>query len=145
VFGEHGNNFIKTMLRLGTQRDELGIVADQYGGPTYAGDIAAALLVIAEKVVTSPDSVTWGVYHFAGEPHVNWHQFAQAIFDKAVEAQLLGKAPQLNALTTADYPTPAKRPANSRLNCSKIAAEFGVLPSDWQTALKNIRAYMLQQ
>jgi len=145
VFGEHGNNFIKTMLRLGTQRDELGIVADQYGGPTYAGDIAAALLVIAEKVVTSPDPVTWGVYHFAGEPHVNWHQFAQAIFDKAVEEQLLEKAPQLNALTTADYPTPAKRPANSRLNCSKIAAEFGVLPSDWQTALKNIRAYMPQQ
>lgn len=145
VFGEHGNNFVKTMLRLGLQRDQLGIVADQFGGPTYAGDIAAALLTIAEKAVVAPETVAWGIYHFAGEPHVNWHQFAQAIFDKAVAAQLLEKSPQLNALTTADYPTPAKRPANSRLNCSKITAEFGIPPSDWQTALDNIRAYMPQQ
>jgi dTDP-4-dehydrorhamnose reductase len=145
VFGEHGNNFVKTMLRLGAQRDQLGIVADQFGGPTYAGDIAAALLAIAEKAVKTPDVVNWGVYHFAGEPHVNWHQFAQAIFEKAVAAQLLEKSPQLNALSTADYPTPAKRPANSRLNCSKITAEFGIQPSDWLAALNNIRAYMPQQ
>lgn len=145
VFGAHGNNFVKTMLRLGSQRDQLGIVADQFGGPTYAGDIAAALLAIAEKAVTAPEAVTWGIYHFAGEPHVNWHQFAQAIFDKAVEQQLLAKAPQLNALTTADYPTPAKRPANSRLDCRKIFNEFGIQPSDWQMALQNIRAYMPQQ
>lgn len=145
VFGEHGNNFVKTMLRLGEQRDQLGIVADQFGGPTYAGDIAAALLTIAEKAVIVPETVAWGIYHFAGEPHVNWHQFAQAIFDKAVDAQLLANVPQLNALTTADYPTPAKRPANSRLDCSKITAKFGIQPSDWQSALDNIRAYMPQQ
>lgn len=145
VFGEHGNNFVKTMLRLGSQRDQLGIVADQFGGPTYAGDIAAALLVIADKAVVAPETLTWGVYHFAGEPHVNWHQFSQAIFDKAVEAQLLAKAPQLNALTTADYPTPAKRPANSRLDCSKITHEFGIQPSNWLKALENIAAYAPQQ
>ena len=145
VFGEHGHNFAKTMLRLGSQRDQLGIVADQFGGPTYAGDIAAALLVIAEKAVTAPTLVNWGIYHFAGEPHVNWYQFAQAIFDRAVAQQLLTKAPQLNALTTADYPTPAKRPANSRLDCRKIFNEFGIQPSDWQRALENIRAYMPQQ
>ena len=145
VFGEHGNNFVKTMLRLGAQRDQLGIVADQFGGPTYAGDIAAALLAIAEKAVATPDTVNWGVYHFAGEPHVNWHQFAQAIFDKAIEQQLLVKAPQLNELTTADYPTPAKRPANSRLDCRKIVTEFGIQPSNWLRALENIRAYMPQQ
>lgn len=145
VFGEHGNNFVKTMLRLGSQRDQLGIVADQFGGPTYADDIAAALLAIAEKAVAAPETVAWGIYHFAGEPHVNWHQFAQAIFDKAVEQQLLVKAPQLNALTTTDYPTPAKRPANSRLDCRKIFNEFGIQPSDWQMALQNIRAYMPQQ
>lgn len=145
VFGEHGNNFVKTMLRLGSQRDQLGIVADQFGGPTYAGDIAAALLVIAEKAVSACATVKWGVYHFAGEPHVNWHQFAQAIFDKAVEQQLLEKSPHLNALPTADYPTPAKRPANSRLDCRKIFTEFGIQPSDWQRALENIRAYMPQQ
>ena len=145
VFGEHGNNFVKTMLRLGLQRDQMGIVADQFGGPTYAGDIAAALLAIAEKAVAAPATVGWGIYHFSGEPHVNWHQFAQAIFDKAIEQQLLVKAPQLNELTTADYPTPAKRPANSRLDCRKIFNEFGIQPSDWLRALENIRAYMPQQ
>ena len=144
VFGEHGNNFVKTMLRLGLQRDQLGIVADQFGGPTYAGDIAAALLVMAENAVTRPATVNWGIYHFAGEPHVNWHQFAQAIFDKAVEHKLLAKAPQLNALTSADYPTPAKRPANSRLDCRKIFNEFGIQPSDWHKALENIAAYAPQ-
>ena len=144
VFGEHGNNFVKTMLRLGSQRDQLGIVADQFGGPTYASDIAAALLTMAEKAVAAPATVSWGIYHFAGEPHVNWYQFALAIFDKAVEHKLLAKAPQLNALTTADYPTPAKRPANSRLDCSKIFTEFGIQPSDWHKALENIAAYAPQ-
>ena len=141
VFGEHGNNFVKTMLRLGSQRDQLGIVADQFGGPTYAGDIAAALLTMAEKAVAAPATVSWGIYHFAGEPQVNWYQFARAIFDKAVEHKLLVKAPQLNALTTADYPTPAKRPANSRLDCRKIFNEFGIQPSDWHKALEDIAAY----
>lgn len=145
VFGEHGNNFVKTMLRLSAQRDQLGIVADQFGGPTYAGDIAAALLIMAEKAVAAPAAVNWGIYHFAGEPHVNWHQFAQAIFDKAVEYQLLTKIPQLNEFTAADYPTPAKRPANSRLDCRKIFNEFGIQPSDWLKALENIRAYIPQQ
>jgi dTDP-4-dehydrorhamnose reductase len=144
VFGEHGNNFVKTMLRLGSQRDQLGIVADQFGGPTYASDIAAALLTMAEKAVAAPATVSWGIYHFAGEPHVNWHQFALAIFDKAVEHKLLAKAPQLNALTTADYPTPAKRPANSRLDCRKVFTEFGIQPSDWHKALENIAAYAPQ-
>ncbi|WP_316676398.1 dTDP-4-dehydrorhamnose reductase [uncultured Tolumonas sp.] len=144
VFGEHGNNFVKTMLRLGLQRDQLGIVADQFGGPTYAGDIAAALLVIAEKAVMSPETTQWGVYHFAGAPHVSWYQFAQAIFDKAVETNILAKAPKLNALTTADYPTAAKRPANSRLNCDKIFSEFNIRPSNWLQALNNLSAYALQ-
>lgn len=145
VFGEHGNNFVKTMLRLGSQRDQLGIVADQFGGPTYAGDLSAALLHIADIAVSKPEKVKWGIYHFAGEPHVSWYQFAQLIFGSAVAQQLLVKSPQLNELTTADYPTPAKRPANSRLDCCKIFNEFGIQPSDWQKALENIRAYMPQQ
>lgn len=145
VFGEHGSNFVKTMLRLGSLRDQLGIVADQFGGPTYAGDIVSALLVIAEKAVNEPRTVNWGIYHFSGTPHVNWYQFAQAIFDSAIAQQLLGKSPQLNELTTADYPTPAKRPANSRLDCRKIFNEFGIVPSDWRKALEDIVAYMPQQ
>lgn len=141
VFGEHGNNFVKTMIRLGQTRDSLGIVADQHGGPTYAGDIATALLAIADYYARN-DSAPWGTYHYSGLPHVSWFQFAQHIFAEVEHAGLYSKAtPQLNAITTADYPTPAKRPANSKLDCNKIQQTFGIPPSDWQSALKNITAY----
>ena len=140
VFGEHGNNFVKTMLRLGAQRDTLGIVADQFGGPTYAGDIAAALLTMARQAL-QPDFNAWGIYHFAGEPHVSWCQFAEAIFDAAAAQGVLTRRPQVSAIGTADYPTPAKRPANSRLDCRKIQQVFGIAPSDWHAALQHIRAY----
>lgn len=141
VFGEHGNNFVKTMIRLGKIRDQLGVVADQFGGPTYAGDIAQALLKIAE-IYKQQSNIVWGVYHYAGEPHINWHQFAEAIFNRADEAGLLpnGK-PLVKAITTADYPTPAKRPKNSQLNCEKVLLNFALSPSDWQAALTNIDAY----
>lgn len=141
VFGEHGNNFVKTMIRLGSTRDTLGIVADQEGGPTYAGDIASALLSIAKHYATG-NATPWGTYHYAGLPHISWFGFAQHIFAQVEQAGLYNKAiPQLNAITTADYPTPAKRPANSKLDCSKLENAFGIAPSDWQSALKNISAY----
>jgi len=141
VFGEHGNNFVKTMLRLGQARDSLGVVADQEGGPTYAGDIASALITMAQQYWQNSD-LPWGVYHFSGLPHTNWCEFAREIFSAAESAQLLGKAaPQVNAITTADYPTPAKRPANSRLDCQKIHATFGIAASDWRQAIKNIHHY----
>lgn len=141
VFGEHGNNFVKTMIRLGSSRDTLGIVADQEGGPTYAGDIASALLSIAKHYAIG-NTTPWGTYHYAGLPHISWFGFAQQIFSQVEQAGLYNKAiPQLNAITTADYPTPAKRPANSKLDCSKLENAFGIAPSDWQSALKNINAY----
>ncbi|OZY87683.1 dTDP-4-dehydrorhamnose reductase [Cellvibrio mixtus] len=141
VFGEHGNNFVKTMIRLGNSRDTLGIVADQEGGPTYAGDIANALLSIAKHYATG-NTTPWGTYHYAGLPHISWFGFAQHIFAQVEKAALYNKAiPQLNAITTADYPTPAKRPANSKLDCSKLENAFGIAPSDWQSALKNISTY----
>lgn len=141
VFGEHGNNFVKTMIRLGSNRDTLGIVADQEGGPTYAGDIANALLRIVKHYATG-NPTAWGIYHYSGLPHISWFGFAQHIFAEVAQAELYNKAvPQLNAITTADYPTPAKRPANSKLDCSKLEQVFGISPSDWQTALKNISAY----
>ncbi|OOF42643.1 dTDP-4-dehydrorhamnose reductase [Rodentibacter rarus] len=140
VFGEHGNNFVKTMLRLAKTRDTLGVVADQIGGPTYAGDIAAALIQIAEKIIAG-EEVQYGIYHFTGEPYVSWCDFAKAIFDEAVSQNVLEKAPFVNAITTADYPTPAKRPANSCLDLTKIQQVFGIQPSDWKKALKNIQAY----
>lgn len=141
VFGEHGNNFVKTMLRLGSQRDSLGVVADQFGGPTYAGDIAAALLAMAQRAL-QPDFIDWGIYHFAGEPHVSWHEFATTIFAAGIAQGLLVQSPLVNPIATADYPTPAKRPANSRLDCSRIQSVFGIMPSDWQAALSDLSPYM---
>lgn len=141
VFCEHGNNFVKTMIRLGAQRDALGIVADQVGGPTYAQDIAAALIKIAEQYNQQKD-IPWGIYHFSGAPHVSWYEFARYIFNEVKRADLYEKPiPDIKPIATADYPTPAKRPANSRLDCTKIHDAFGINPSDWRVALKNIQDY----
>ncbi|GAL08835.1 dTDP-4-dehydrorhamnose reductase [Photobacterium aphoticum] len=133
VFGETGNNFVKTMIRLGRDRDQLGIVGDQFGGPTYAGDIAATLIAITERYKAGTD-VAWGIYHYAGLPSVSWFEFASYIFDAAKAQGVLEHIPALNSITTADYPTPAKRPANSRLSMDKIGAEFGIDACDWQKA-----------
>ncbi|ABR74200.1 NAD(P)-dependent oxidoreductase [Actinobacillus succinogenes] len=140
VFGERGNNFVKTMIRLGKEREVLGVVGDQFGGPTYAGDIAAALIHIANEIINGKTDV-FGVYHFTGKPYVSWAEFAKAIFNEAVSQKILEKSPLVNAIATHEYPTPAKRPANSRLNLDKIDRTFGIKPSDWQKALKNIKAY----
>ncbi|OSN11288.1 NAD(P)-dependent oxidoreductase [Lonsdalea iberica] len=140
VFGEHGNNFVKTMLRLGETRDALSIVGDQVGGPTYAGDIAAALIRMVE-FIEAGNTPEWGVYHFSGMPYVSWFEFAQAIFEQAGKAALLASLPTLTSISTSEYPTRAKRPANSRLHCQKIQRQFGIAPSDWQSALNNIQAY----
>ena len=142
VFGEHGHNFVKTMLRLGKERDTLGIVGDQFGGPTYAGDIAAALIKIANEILKGRNDA-FGIYHFTGQPYVSWFEFAQAIFTQAESKKLLEKRPHLNSIATTDYPTPAKRPANSRLDLSKIKQTFAIEPSDWQKALENIKAYSM--
>lgn len=141
VFGEVGNNFIKTMLRLGKERDALSIVGDQFGGPTYAGDIANALIAIATKIDNN-EAVTYGVYHFSGLPHVSWFEFAQAIFNEAKLHGIIEKVPALTSITTADYPTPAKRPVNSKLATDKISNTFNIEASDWQAALKNIEQYI---
>ena len=140
VFGDNGNNFVKTMLRLGENRDALSIVGDQFGGPTYAGDIANALIQIAKRI-TQGDTVEYGVYHYSGLPHVSWFEFADAIFDVAVEQGVLANKPSLTSITTDQYPTPAKRPSNSRLSTEKITLGFSVKASDWKAALNNIQAY----
>lgn len=139
VFGEHGNNFVKTMLRLAKTRESLGVVADQFGGPTYAGDIAKAVLTISKQI--ADDSHVYGIYHFSGFPHVSWHTFAEKIFEIALDQNILNQPIKVNPITTLDYPTPAKRPANSRLNCDKIDNAFGIKQSDWQAALVRIKEY----
>ncbi|MBO2600176.1 dTDP-4-dehydrorhamnose reductase [Shewanella algae] len=140
VFGEHGNNFVKTMLRLAQGRDELNVVGDQFGGPTYAGDIADALISMV-RYLEQGKQPQWGVYHFSGMPYASWFDFASAIFQAAERHDVLTKKPKLSAILSSAYPTPAKRPANSRLDCSKIKNQFGIKPSDWNAALNNIKAY----
>lgn len=139
VFNEIGNNFVKTMMRLGQQRDTLTIVADQIGSPTYAGDIAAALIVISEKLFDNHQLS--GTYHFSGSPYVSWYDFAKEIFTQALAQNLLPKIPKIIPISTADYPTTAIRPTHSHLDCRKIQATFGITPSQWQRALMNLKAY----
>lgn len=131
VFSEYGNNFVKTMLRLAKDRDSLGIVSDQRGCPTYAGDIANAIILLVQN------NSDGGIFHFCGDEEVSWSEFAQAIFDTAVKAGILSQPPIINGLTTEQYPTPAKRPAYSTLNCSKIAG-YGITTSQWRKALAEI-------
>jgi dTDP-4-dehydrorhamnose reductase len=142
VFGEHGNNFVKTMIRMGRIKGSLNIVDDQEGSPTYAHDIAEALLAIVQHH-SEGKSILWGTYHYSGLPYISWFGFAEKIFSEIERAGLYSKSiPQLNAITTAEYPTPAKRPLNSKLDCGKFEREFGISPSDWRSALKNIKAYV---
>lgn len=128
------------MLRLGENRDSLSIADDQFGGPTYAGDIARALIQIARRI-TQSETTEYGVYHYSGLPHVSWFYFADTIFDVAVEQGVLEKKPRLTCITTDQYPTPAKRPSNSRLSTGKITQAFSVKASDWKAALKSIQVY----
>ena len=140
VFGEHGNNFVKTMLRLAATRNELSIVGDQFGGPTYAGDIAKALVEIAKKI-SNDESVEYGVYHYSGLPHVSWYEFADTIFDNAIKQGIMHNKPTLSSITTEQYPTPAKRPSNSTLSSNKITHAFAIGTSNWKAAIKNLKAY----
>lgn len=140
VFGEHGNNFVKTMLRLAQTRDNLSIVGDQFGGPTYAGDIADALIAMIEYIEKG-HTPKWGTYHFSGMPYVSWYDFAAKIFQLAESKGVLNKQPLLSSIPTSAYPTQTKRPANSRLDCRNIENNFGIKPSDWCSALENIQAY----
>ncbi|MBU3031182.1 dTDP-4-dehydrorhamnose reductase [Paracoccus marinaquae] len=130
VFSAHGANFVKTMLRLGRERDQLGIVADQIGGPTPASAIAAALLVMGRAMLADRDK--GGIYHFAGAPDASWADFAREIFSQA------GVSCAVRPIATADYPTPARRPANSRLDCRRIAEDFGIDRPDWRAGLAEV-------
>ena len=127
VFSAHGANFVKTMLRLGAARDRLSIVADQLGGPTPAADIAAACLSIAARLRNDP--TLSGTYHFAGAPDVSRADFTRAILARA------GLSCPVTDIATADYPTPAQRPLNSRLDCATTEAMFGIPRPDWQAGL----------
>jgi dTDP-4-dehydrorhamnose reductase len=126
VVSPWGHNFVKTMLRLGAERKQLRVVDDQHGCPTSAVDIAEALLTIATKGGPA------GTYHFVNAGEASWCDLARFVFDRA------GMAVAVEAITTADYPTPAKRPANSRLSTDKLQQTFGIQPRPWQEAVGEI-------
>ncbi|MBV9828167.1 MAG: dTDP-4-dehydrorhamnose reductase [Alphaproteobacteria bacterium] len=136
VYSAYGHNFVKTMLRLASERPVLRVVADQTGSPTSAADIAAAIAAIAAQLKAGKSR--WGTYHFAGGGAVTWHGFAEAIFELAAPQR--GASPQVDAITTADYPTPARRPANSVLACDRIAEAFSITPRPWRTMLADVIA-----
>ena len=130
VFSATGANFVKTMLRLADTRDALSVVADQIGGPTPAKDIAAALLAIADAFDAGRGRN--GIYHFAGQPPVSWAAFAREIF------ALAARDVTVTGIPATDYPTPAARPANSRLDCTKITRDYGIPPPDWRAGLAQV-------
>jgi dTDP-4-dehydrorhamnose reductase len=130
VFSATGNNFLKTMLRLGAERAELSIVADQKGAPTPAPAIASALLAIADRFAAGTG--VSGTYHFAGTPDTDWAGFARAIFAAS------GQKVSVRDIATQDYPTPARRPQNSRLDCSGLERDYSIERPDWQAAVREM-------
>ena len=128
VFSEYGNNFLKTMLRLGAERNELRIVGDQVGCPTYAQDIAKAIMMIIESLKLK--EVSSCLYHFSGNFCCSWAEFAQAIFVEALKLEVIASKPNIVAIRTQEFPTLAKRPARSELSSNNIRSTFGIDPSD---------------
>lgn len=137
VFGFYGNNFVHTMMRLAMEHPKLRVVSDQFGRPTWAGDIADTLLLLAEEVLNR-SQVPWGIYHYSGEPTISWHGFAEEIFRQAVAMGKLEQAPEVAAITTEEYPTAARRPVNSALDCGLIKRTFGVEQADWRDGLSQV-------
>jgi dTDP-4-dehydrorhamnose reductase len=134
VYAEHGRNFVLTMLNAARRVPALRVVADQRGCPTNADDLAHAVLGVAAHMLANPNAKTGGIYHAAGTGETSWHGFAEAIFEAAAEH---GRPrPIVHAIATADWPTPAKRPADSRLDCSKLEAVFGLRLPAWQPSLR---------
>ncbi|TPI60378.1 dTDP-4-dehydrorhamnose reductase [Mesorhizobium sp. B3-1-3] len=130
VYSPFGRNFVKTMLRLAADRDEIAVVADQWGNPTSAHDIAEAILHAAAKLVDDSNFAAFGVYHLAGTGEINWSGFARHILDTS--QALGGPHARILDIATADYPTKARRPANSRLSSAKSAAAFRWTAPDWR-------------
>jgi len=135
VYSPFGQNFVTTMLRLAATRENVGVVNDQHGAPTAAFDLADAILDLIDRLAAAArDRDTGGIYHLAAAGETTWHGFAAAIF--AGWARRGRRVPALEAITTGQYPTAARRPANSRLDCSKIAGVFGVRLPPWQSSLE---------
>ena len=136
VYAAHGNNFVKTMLRIGKERQNLNIVNDQFGAPTFAGDIADAILSIAKKVLEHDALEFWGTYHYTAKGRTSWKDFAEVIFETA--STWLPNKPYVEGIPSSLYPTAAKRPANSVLNCAKVDLELGPPRRHWREGLDEV-------
>jgi len=137
--GRHGHNFVKTMLRLGREKDTLRVVSDQFGCPTIAADLAEAILELVRQA-EKKQSVKWGTYHYCGAGMTTWYGFATAIFEIARQYEKFA-VENVVPISTAEYPTPVKRPVNSVLDCTKIEKYFGVRSRPWRESL----AAMIEQ
>lgn len=134
VCSPDGGNFVRTMLRLAAEREELRVVADQHGAPTFAADLAEAVARMAPRLVAAPEGDEgFGLFHLSGAPHTTWHGFAEAILDGA--AARGHPRPRLVPIATAEYPTRARRPADGRLDCARIGRVHGIRPADWRVSL----------
>ena len=133
VFSEYGNNFLKTMLRLGAERDELSIVGDQIGCPTYAQDIAKAIVVIMRRLKSEGNII--GTYHYVGEVGCSWADFAEDIFKEAIKQGIIKNKPKIIKISTSEFPTLAKRPMQSKLDCSKFKSTFGINQSNYADSI----------
>ena len=136
VYSPFGANFVKTMLRLASDRDEVAVVADQRGNPTSALDIADGVLAVASNLVSGSDAEQRGIFHMTGAGEASWAEFAEAVF--AASAAAGGPSATVKPITTADYPTPARRPANSRLDSSRIERVHGVRLPEWRNSLRDV-------
>ena len=134
LYGVHGQNFVKTMLKLAGTKENIRVVSDQYGSPTCAGDLATAIMAIIDNWRRQP-AVVWGTYHYCGQGIVSWHQFAETIIELARRYGEV-KTNRVEPITTADYPTKAGRPAFSALDCNLIKKNFGIAPKPWRESLE---------
>ena len=134
LYGVYGNNFVKTILKRATEETTLRVVSDQFGSPTSAADLANAVLMIARKISAS-EKIDWGTYHYCCKGITTWHALAEKIIELATPYAAL-KARHVEAITTAEWPTPAKRPPYSVLDCSRLKSRFGIEPEAWQQSLK---------
>jgi dTDP-4-dehydrorhamnose reductase len=134
LYGHHGTNFVKTMLRLARERQVLQVVHDQHGCPTWTRELAGALTVMCQRLAHAQDAGLWGTYHFCSGSQTTWYDFACAIFAEVSSSETL-RIERVESIPTTAYPTPAQRPAYSVLDCSKIQAVFGVTPRLWRDSL----------
>jgi len=134
LFGVHGPNFVKTMLRLAGERDEIKVVSDQYGCPTWSGDLATALVQIAGQLKTAKGNSPWGTYHFCGRGYTTWHGFTEAIVEEAKGWETL-QVKRVTPISTEEFPTAAERPKWSVLDTTKTEETFGITPLPWREGL----------